>query len=68
MELIDRAPAFWRGRFTRCASCGHEAVFDDDWFESWARGDQVRPGCGIDCSQEHATCVAAAPGDPALDD
>lgn len=68
MELTDRVPDFCRRRHTRCASCGHEDAFDDDWFDRWGRGHETCPRCGADCEQEHATRVAPDPCDPALDD
>lgn len=68
MHLVDRIPDFYRWRLTRCAACGHEQAFDAEWFERWGLGEELCPGCGVDCTAEDATRVAVDPADPALDD
>lgn len=68
MDLVDRLPDFYRRRLTRCAACGHEQSFDDDWFERWSHREELCPGCGVDCTSEDATRVEADPADPALND
>ena len=68
MDLVDRLPDFYRWRLTRCAACGHEQTFDDDWFERWSHRKELCPGCGVDCTSEDATRVEADPADPALND
>lgn len=68
MDLVDREPNFYRSRLTRCAACGHEQSFCDDWFERWSYAEEVCPGCGVDCTQEKATRVVVDPADPALID
>lgn len=68
LTLLDRPVDFYRARNTRCAACGHEEAFDLAWLEGWSHGDERCPACGVDCTEEDATCIIADQRDLALDD
>lgn len=49
---IEREIDFGRPRRMRCGRCGYEELVNHDWMESWDRGHECCPGCGIDCTEE----------------
>lgn len=65
---VERPVDFRRDRVMLCAGCRHRWAVDLDWIERWDQGHENCPGCGVDCTKEHAPRVTVSPNDPALVD
>lgn len=65
---MERSVDFFRSRHMSCTGCGHTFMADLDWIDRWEQGQEVCPGCGVNCEEELAPRVTVDPDDLALID